>query len=545
MNYLRKLIYNTAIATVLVSACNTDDLKELNVNPRATSTIDVNFLFTSVQLGEASGGSQGDNRYIDWRTNIGVASTTIQELASDGGISNTGDKYLENVESYTAPWDFIYRDLRNVGEILRQTGPGGFAEGQNNNTRQAARILRAFCFHRLTDYYGRIPYFEAMQAQDGVMFPHYDKQKDIYLDLLKELDEATTALAAIDPNDPQAIVDQGPFAAADLYYDGDLAKWKRWGYSLMLRLAMRISTVDAADANTYVAKAVAGGVFQSNSDNVIVPMDVGPSLWTNQNGISRAYIPGDGGEIANAFLSKIFVDFLKGSNTTSTADDDPRLIILSGGIYTWTSENNYTPITVDPLAQKGMPNGNDINMLKVIENNPNLDPTTTYSRMNPKLLNRDEPYMLMNYGEVELLLAEAAQRSIGGLSPGDAQTHYNSGVKASMQMYAIYDPSLVVTDAQVSAYLAAHPYGVEKPALEMIGDQYWVNHFMNWWEAWSNWRRTGFPVLVPTNYPGNVTGGKIFQKLKYPGSEVGGNPNFEGASPNDYTTKVWWAGGPE
>lgn len=536
MNHLRKLIYSSFITAVLASGCNTDQLKELNINPQAANTIDMNFLLTSVQLGVASGGSQGDNRYIDWRTNIGIASTTIQELASIGGISNTGDKYLENVESYTAPWDFIYRDLRNVGEILRQTGPGGFADGQNNNTRQAARILRAFCFHRLTDYYGRIPYFESIKAQEGTFFPHYDKQKDIYLDLLQELDSASASFStAEDPG----------FAAADLYYSGDVTKWKKWGYSLMLRLAMRLSKVDEADANTYVAKAIAGGVFQSNDDNVIVPMAVGPSLWTNQNGISRAYIPGDGGEISNSYLSKKLVDFLKGANAASTADDDPRLMILSGGIYTWTSEDNYTPVTLDPLAQKGMPNGNDINMLKVIENNPNLDPATTYSRMNPKLLNRDEPYMLMNYGEVELLLAEAAQRGIGGLTPAAAQGYYEEGVKASMQMYTIYDPSFVVSDAQVTAYLAAHPYGIEKPALEMIGDQYWVNHFLNWWEAWSNWRRTGYPTLTPVNYPGNVTSGKIFQRLKYPNSEPAGNPNFDGASPNDYITPVWWAGGPE
>lgn len=548
MNYLKKLICASAVAAIVLSACNKDNLKELNINPQAVPTIDVNFLLTSAQLGSASGGSQGDNRYIDWRTNIGITSTTIQQLATfgndpNGPISSTGDKYLENVESYTAPWDFIYRDLRNIGEILRQTGPGGFAEGENNNTRQAARIIRAFLFHRLTDYYDNIPYVEALQAQEGIFFPHYDNQQAIYLDLLKELDEASAAFTTED--------DPG-FAGADLYYGGDVAKWKKWGYSLMLRLALRISNVDAADADTYVAKAVAGGVFQSNADNVIVPMAVAPSLWSNQNGISRAYIPDDGGEIKGTFLSKTLMDFLKGSNAASTADDDPRLMIFSGGIYSWTVEDNYTPITTDPLAQKGMPNGKDLSMLQTIEGNPALDPTKTYSRLNPKLLKRDEPYMLMNYGEVELLLAEAAERNIGGLSSAAAQGYYNEGVKASMQMYNLKtivgdetygDPSFVVTDAQVATYLAAYPYGVTKPALEMIGDQYWLNHFLNWWEAWSNWRRTGYPVLVPTNYPGNVTGGKIFQRLKYPGSESGGNPNFAGgASPNDFTTKVWWAG---
>lgn len=193
-------------------------------------------------------------------------------------------------------------------------------------------------------------------------------------------------------------------------------------------------------------------------------------------------------------------------------------------------------------------------MLEDLEGNPNLVQVETYSRINPNLLQRDEPYMLMNYGEVELLLAEASVRSIGGLSPASAEEHYNKGVKASMQMYGqkiigadqIYgDAAAAVTDAQVAAYLAARPYNAAM-ALDMIGEQLWVNHFMNWYEAWSEWRRTGKPTLTPVNFPGNVTGGQIYQRLRYPGSEVGGNPNFKtGASANDYTTKVWWAGGPE
>lgn len=540
MKYLRKIIYGTAIGATLFTSCNRDSLKDLNINPQAQNTIDMNFLFTSAQLGAASGGSRGDNRYIDWRTNIGMASTAIQQLAAIGGdISNAGDKYQHNSETSAAPWEFIYSDqLKNLGEILKQTGPGGFAEGQNKNMRQAARILRVLLFHRLTDLYGRIPYTEAIKASEGVFFPRYDKQKAIYTDLLKELDEATAAFGTADPADG--------FAAADLYYNGDITKWKRWGYSLMLRLAMRISNVDQATANTYVTKAVAGGVFQSNADNVYVPMAEGPSLWTNQNGISRAFIPGDGGNMS--YLSKTLIDFLKGPNATATTDDDPRLMILTGGIGNWVAGTPpvWNPITTNPVDQKGMPNGQDINRLKTLENNPNLDPNITYSKLNPKLLDRDEPYMLMNYAEVRLLMAEAAQRGIGGLTAAQAATHYAEGVKAAMQMYTKNDPSFVVTDAQVAAYLAARPFGVLKPALEMIGEQLWVSHFLNWYEAWAEWRRTGYPQLTPTNYPGNVTGGKIPQRLMYPSAESAGNPNFAtDASPNDYTTKVWWAGGPE
>jgi hypothetical protein len=533
MKYLKKLVLCTVVGATLVSSCNRKELHDLNINPQALNTVDLNFLFTSAQLGAASGGSRGDNRYIDWRTNIGMASTAIQQLASTGGISNVGDKYLDNSETASAPFQFIYPDqLKYIATILKQSDAGGFAEGKNKNLRQASRILRAFLFHRLTDYYGSIPYFETEKADEKVFFPHYDKQQDIYTDLLKELDEATSSFETADPNDG--------FAAADLYYSGDIDKWKKWGYSLMLRLAMRVSNVAPDMANTYVQKAVAGGVFTSNADNVIVPMAVAPSLWTNQNGISRAFIPGDGGE--TSFLSKTLIDFLKGTNAASAADDDPRLMIISGGVGKWVSEGTWN-LNTDPLVQKGMPNGFTVDQLKVLENDPALDPDLVYSKINPLLLNRDEPYMLMNYGEVELLLAEASERSIGGLAPAGAQAHYDAGVKASMQMYTIYDPSFTVSDAQVANYLAAYPYGVTKPALAMIGDQLWVNHFLNWWEAWSDWRRTGLPALTPTNYPGNVTGGTIPQRLKYPNEEVASNPNFTETANNNYTSKVWWAGG--
>ncbi len=242
-------------------------------------------------------------------------------------------------------------------------------------------------------------------------------------------------------------------------------------------------------------------------------------------------------------LSKTLIDFLKGADPNIVADDDPRLMIISGGIGVWTP-TDWTPTNVDPLAQKGMPNGKDQTTLEIFEGGPVVQ-DETYSKINVKMLQDDEPYMLMNYGEVELLLAEAAERGIGGVS--GAKAHYDAGVKASMQMYTPYDASLSVSDGAVATYLATYTYDVAKPALEMIGEQLWVNKFFNWWDAWSDWRRTGFPVLVPTNYPGNVTGGTIPQRLRYHPLEISGNPNFSAGAtkPDEYTTKVWWAGGAE
>lgn len=531
MKYIQNKIYLALLVGLPILGCNTEELHDLNINPQAVSEIDLNFIFTAAQVGTASGGSAGDNRFIDWRTNIGMTAYLIQHLANAGGGIAPGDKYTENFESNNAPFEFFYGDaLKNLSEVIYQTGPEGYDAGNKVNLRQAARIMRVLNFHRLTDFYGDIPYFGALQGMQGEFFPAYDAQSAIYPDMLRELEEATASFQ-------EGTIDQSGFASADLVYNGDLDKWRKFGYSLMLRLAMRVSNVDPELANEYVTKAIAGGVMESNADNFLVPMSEGPSLWINQNGISRAFYPGDGGQ--PAYLSKTLVDYLKG-DPTSMADLDPRLMILSGGIATWTA-NEWIPKNINPLEQKGMPNGLDAGQLDEIEGRE-VDQQETYSRINFLLLQRDDPYMLMNFAEVALLQADALERGIGSGITGSAQAHYEAGVKAAMQMYTIFDPTLVVSDAQVSNYLALRTYGVEKPALEMIGEQLWVSKFMNWWEAWSDWRRTGYPELTPTNHPSNVTQGQIPRRLRYPAQEAASNPQFASGSttPDTFTTRVWW-----
>lgn len=533
-NHIYNLLSTTVIGLILLTSCNTDELHDLNINPQAVTQIDLNYLFSAAELGIASNGSSGDNRYIDWRTNIGLCAGAIQQLSTVGGISSNGNYYRHNEETATAPFEFTYQDqLKNIAEVLKQTGPDGYDAGNKVNTRNAARILRAWSYFRLTDFYGAVPYFEANQGIDGIFFPTYDKQSVIYPDLLKELDEAVQGLSTSNPDDG--------FAAADMIYNGDISKWKKWGNSLMLRYAMRVSNVDPGMAATYVSKAVSGGVFTSNDDNVWIPMDIGPSEWQDQNGISRAFAPGDGGNPAH--LSKTLVDFLKGTDPNTVDDDDPRLLLLSGGIANW-STTGWTPITTDPLEQRGVPPGLFQSDIETLEGGPILM-DETFSRINYLMLDDDDPYMIMNHAEVEFLLAEALEREIGSGISGTAEDHYKAGVKSAMQMYTPFDPSLVIDDSQVDNYLDTYPYGL-KDELEMIGEQMWVSKFFNWWEAWCDWRRTGFPVLVAnTNDDSNVTGGQIPVRLRYPNTETAANPNFDQSQFNNYTSPVWWDGGTE
>lgn len=538
MKHIFKIIPSGLLAIILATGCDTQTLHDMNINPNAVNEIEMNYFFTAAELGLASGGSRGDNRYIDWRTNIGMCAHATQQLAvAQTGLLSVGDKYIDNdPEVSNAPFQFWIPDVgRNTAEILKQTGPGGFQEGKRANMRQATRIIRAFNFARLTDMYGSVPYTEANQGIAGIFFPKYDKQKDIYTDCLKELDEATAAMSA-------SADDEG-FSTCDFIYGGDVAKWKKWGYSIMLRMAMRVSNVDAAMSETYVTKAIAGGVFTSNDDNVWIDMANGPSEWVNQNGISRAMAAGDGGQGNSSHMAKTLIDWLMGPDKLSTADDDPRLMIYSGGIALW---NPFTPFPggTDALNQNGLPNGVDQAMLDAAAGSVVVI-DETYSKMNPKLLQDDDPFRLMTYSEVCFLMAEAIERGIGTV-PGSAATLYANGVKAAMQMWTPYDASFAVTDAQVDAYLATYVYDVHKPALEMIGEQLWASHFMNWYEAWHEWQRTGFPALVPVNYPGNDTNGTIPVRLRLPASEVSGNPNYSGSTlPDEITTKVWWDGGAE
>ena len=511
---MKKIILSVLSLLLINMSCDQQKLEELNINPQALNEIDMNFLLTSAQLGTASGGNRGDNRYIDWRTNIGMFGHAIQQIAyaTGPGIA-PGDKYTENAETNAAPWDFLYNGvLQELEEIIIQTGPGGFQEGARPNTLQAARILRAYNYMRLTDYFGNIPYSEALKGKsDGIFFPKYDTQQAIYTDIMKEVSEASKAL--------NASVKGDGFAGADLFYDGDISKWKKFGNSLLLRMAMRVSKVDNALATKYVTDAVSGGLMTSNADRAMIKTALGPSEWTNQNGISRAFADGDGGQASP--LSATLVNWLK-------AKSDPRLMILSGGVG---------GIDKVPANQKGLPNGLDAGTLQIFLGKTGANPMSEFSIINPKMLEDDEDYVFMNYSEVELLLAEAAEMGIGGVT--DAAGHYNKGVKAAVQQYAHYDASMAVSDAVADAYVTANPYA----GLKSIGEQMWVSKFLNWWDAWADWRRTGFPVLTPVNYQGNVTGGVIPRKLRIPNGELSSNAeNFEAGAtlPNDYTTRVWW-----
>jgi hypothetical protein len=487
------------VAALLFSTQSCDDgFVELNTNPNAANEINPAFQFTWTQL-RTSGG-----RYENWRASLIYSSMMIQHMSALCGYW-TGDKYSYNAGYASSLFDRAYTEQVKEIQDLIASLEGGSGDA---TMLGMARIWRVVIFHRLTDLYGDIPYSEAGKGfLEGIDFPKYDAQADIYDDMLAELEAAIAQLG------------DGGFEGADLIYAGNVDQWKRFGYSLMLRLGMRLSEADAAKAQTWVGKAVAGGTMQDGDDAMIQHTN-GPE-GINRNGIGEVLDKSNGFGDDCPRLSATLVDWM-------TAAGDPRLGVIGELPESGSGTHN------------GMPNGLDNT---TILNNATGTTVEDFSRINPMLVQVESPMMFMTYAESELLLAEAAIR---GWHSGTAQTHYENGVRAAMHLYANYDASLDVDNGDIDTYLANNPYaGTE----EQIGWQYWAVTLLNEYEAYANWRRTGFPALTPTNHANGVTNGVIPVRLTYPQSEVGLNPGIDEAMTrqglgSDFashlTVPVWW-----
>ena len=159
----------------------------------------------------------------------------------------------------------------------------------------------------------------------------------------------------------------------------------------------------------------------------------------------------------------------------------------------------------------------------------------------------DAPTLIMSYAEVQFILAEAAVK--GWNVGGTAQKFYEDGVKAAMTVLTIFgDKVPAVTTAEYDAYILAHPFktgGTEAQKIEQIITQKWIVLLFNGFEAFSEYRRTGYPVLVPVNDPTGETQGTIPRRLIYDQSELITNAaNYKEAIARQgldvMTTRVWW-----
>lgn len=501
------------IISISLQSCD-KDFEDINVDPTTASQVDLSYKFPTAVL-YASG-----QRYESWRANLIYSSTMIQHIANTQTYWS-GDKYLLNTAYAEAFWTAQYPQTIKAVEDMKY---GLESQGDSTSVDYAiVKTLRVFAYHRMTDLYGDIPYFEAGKAFiEGDLRPAYDPQEEIYADMLNELEEAVMIFEGGGTSS---------LGTADIIYEGDVNKWRKWANSLMLRLAMRMTKVDEAAAEEWSRKAIEAGVMESNDDIAYVVHEEGNGIVQNGNGET---FTADG----TPRISDTFIEFLQG---------DPRLTIYAS-LPEDSGETDADGNTIlrseeerlDPDAQRGLPNGLDNALLREQTGETN---TLDYSEPNRLYITSEAaPMFFQTYAEVEFMLAEAAYR--WGLGDGDAEGHYNAGVRAAMNYLELYSPRATISEEAIDDYLSDNPFD-ETNALEQINTQYWAATFLNELESYANWRRSGYPDLTPVNYPGNVTNGTIPRRLTYMTSEQSTNAeNYNAAiqsqGPDLLTTRIWW-----
>jgi hypothetical protein len=319
---MKKLIKLQVITVLLLVAAACDNgFDELNTSKTDAIAVDPAFILNRAILSAAH--PTGTVIY-----EMGI----VQQIISPNSGVLTGANYNQDNRPVTlANWQAHYRGvLKNTKDVLALT-----EEDPNRaNLYNMARILEAYSFMVLTDTYGSIPYTQGGAGYtQQIFFPVYDRQEDIYPALIQELTAATAALDA-----------SGKIETAEILYKGDIAKWKKFGYSLLLRAGMRLSKANQTLAASTVSAAFAGGVITTNADNALIAHDAN---YLNPNGNML-----NSTEAANFYLTKPFVDALK-------ATTDPRLSAIAVRYTGATSGTGQVPgvATTVAASQNGMPMG--------------------------------------------------------------------------------------------------------------------------------------------------------------------------------------------
>ncbi len=501
----------TAVLLLLITSCS-KNLEELNKNKVNPTTLEPALLLNQAIVSSS----------FPFKTLIFDMGIVQQMVTPNGGVVGGANFNQDNRDVTLQPiWAVYYQNvIKYTHDVIVKTKD----LPARSNLYNIARIYQAYAFMILTDEYGDIPYSQGGAGfTDQVFFPSYDKQQEIYTDLIKELSEAGAALST-----------SVTIETADLLYAGNISQWKKFANSLLLRAGMRLIKVDPVKAQAVATAAIAAGVITTNQDNAYIRHDAN---YTHQIGGGL-----NGSEAANFYLAKPFVDQLKNTN-------DPRLSAIAIRYVGATSGNGQTVAAgnTSSAVQIGMPMGKDNGTIGAQVTADGVASFYDYSQADRRrILKITAPAFLVTASQTLLLVAEARFR--GWINTGTAAEYFAAGVSAHIDQMAMYDVNSAVSATARDIYVAANPLNAGTE-LQQINTQYWISSFLNGPEAFANFRRSGFPALTPNPYgqPGNpdVPNGTFIRRLTYPTSEISVNSEKVNAAiasqgADVLSTRVWW-----
>jgi len=469
-------------------ACDPAEFGDINVDPRqvAAATSPTLLTYSLQKMPYVTFNSPDRNEAVLETNYLNFFAQYLSEGPYPGG-SLYSTRNLAWSTWYTGP----LHNLQTIINYNNDDSPlsSGFGYGSKNNQLAMARILKAYYFWFLTDVYGDIPYSEALQANQDLS-PSYDSQEAIYTDLFKELTEAQAHIN---------VEEEG--SSGDILFNGDMVMWKKFANTIRLFMSLRLIERDPAKAQAEFTAALNAGVLEAGENVTYQFIGGDPNNW---NPWYEDYSNDNRNDYA---ISNTLGDYMLTNN-------DPRIFVygenLNGQIKTLPYGSN---------SAKNIPGA--------------------FSRLGSSLQADNTEAPIFTYAQVLFVKAEAAQR--GWPVAGETRTAkqlYEDAIKSSWEFWGVYDETAYnafIADLDIE-YNAAN-------GLERIITQKWAHQFLNGFESWTDWRRTGFPVLTPA--ADATQSGGIPMRMAYPSTaralnqegydaavtEQGADTNF---------TRVWW-----
>ncbi|MFC5284421.1 SusD/RagB family nutrient-binding outer membrane lipoprotein [Pedobacter alpinus] len=513
------------LSSLLFTVSCKEGFEEINTDPISTPNA-----LPQQLLAPALVGTLTPNMIRNRNFNNELMQITVNQ--SDGDATVFRYEYRNNISDYT--WNNWYIQLTNFKDLYNIANQ---PITLNNSYKGIALICEAWIYSLLTDTYGDIPYSESNQGANKVFEPKFDNQRDVYLGIFAKLEEANTLLTT-----NTAIV-----ASSDPVFNGNVARWRRFGNSLYLRLLLRVSG-KAEIANEAIAKikdivdtnASTYPKMANNDDSAILRWTgFGPYTSPYQTGVRVQ-------DFRDPAIANFFIDNLRDWA-------DPRIDISTygtGGVNRWG-------ISQGANGFAGIPSG-------YVPGTGATKQSGFYSSDQRTVSLQTDPLtgIMMTYAEYQFILAEAATK---GWIDGSAESFYKTGVLFSITQWlpnwpnatssgVAPSPAISINSQAFLDYLTTAelnwddslpidaPFGSDSK-MEKIHIQKYYSMFLADMQQWFEYRRTGHPFIE--RGPGLRNGGVMPARMTYPVYVQSANPtNYKNAIANQgadvISTQVWW-----
>lgn len=514
---LRKLKYLLPVAMlVLVVSCKKGYL-DINTDPNNPTKVEVSKLLPTAERNLGDALSIGD---IGQVLTVYTHQLTSREEAD--GYGATGNNF------YIAQmWPKLYEPVLNNLQVIINEG----TTDENMRYVGIAKILKAYTFSVLVDLYGDVPFSEANQLRAGTIYAKFDAGKDIYPQLLSLIDEGIADLN--NGTAKNALIPKSD----DVIYEGSVTNWVKAANTIKLKLYTQIRLVQ--NVSTEVSTLISDGKLISNTEESFL-LPYGP------NGATDDRNPGYGDYFASQrgnFISPWFYEIMKGYNPgINTGITDPRIPYYF-----------YNQLKSTQAPRENEPEYRDSAFVSVYfgSTGPNKDKIQQNSisvlGIYPVGGRYDEkdgiavtgtsgtgaaPYRFITYADRLYLEAELIQ---AGVISGDARAKLKAAIKESFKQvdYVVKLTNTTQAVPSVSASGADTVYTNKvlaqydaKPSkqLEIIMTEKWISNYGNSVDQYTDYRRTGFPVLFNPNDPTMAPDHKVQGPFN-------GNPLVPGAQP--------------